>query len=122
MVVLQVLLHDSRRGCHFLLSMLHYIVQLCLLRNGRVLNVYDQKLLSDFPKDPDSAVQQFNLETAEVIYAVCPEEQCQALYRPVYPKGSPIAQYPLFCTYKLPHDGTSSACSTHITLMRLLTD
>ncbi len=116
MVVLQVLLHNSRRGCHFLLSMLHYIVQLCLLRNGRVLSVYDQKLLSDFPKDPDSAVKQFKLETLEVIYAVCPEQQCQALYPPTYQKGSPIAHYPLSCTYKSPHD--SSPCSTRLTRPR----
>ena len=96
--------------------MLHYIVQLCLLRNGRVLNVYDQKLLSDFPKDLDSAVKQFKLDTAEVIYAVCPEQQCQALYRPVYQKGSPIAHYPLSCTYKSLHN--DSPCGTHITRPR----
>lgn len=76
MVVLQIILHNSRRGCHFLLSMLRYIVQLSLLRNGRVLNVYDQKLLSDFPKDPSSAITQFKLDTAEVIHAVCPNQQC----------------------------------------------
>lgn len=116
MVVLQVLLHNSHRGCHFLLSMLHYIVQLCLLRNGRVLNVYDQKLLSDFPKDPDSAVKQFKLETTEFIYAVCPEQQCQALYRPVYQKGSPIPHYPLSCTYQWRRD--RSPCGTRITRPR----
>lgn len=113
MVVLQVLLHNSRRGYHFLLSMLHYIIQLSLLRNGRVLNVYDQKLLSDFPKDPDSAIKQFRLGTLEVIYAICPEQQCQALYLPVYQKGSSIAYYPLSCTYRSTQDG--SPCSTHLT-------
>ena len=116
MVVLQVLLHNSRQGCRFLLSMLHYIVQLCLLRNGRVLNVYDQKLLSDFPKDPDSAVKQFRLEAVEAIYAVCPEPQCQALYRPVYQKGSPIAHYPISCTYKSLHN--DSPCGASITRPR----
>ena len=116
MVVLHVLLHNSRRGCQFLLSMLHYIVQLCLLRNGRVLNAYDLKLLSDFPKDPTSAVKQFKLETREVIYAVCPEQQCHALYRPVYQKGSPIPHYPLSCTYRSLHD--NNQCGTRITRPR----
>jgi len=59
MVVLQIILHNSRRGCHFILSMLQYMVQLCLLRNGRILNVYDRKLLADFPKDPGAVVKQF---------------------------------------------------------------
>ena len=113
MVVLQVILHNSRRGCHFLLSMLHYITQLCLLWNGRILNVYNQKLLSDFPS---SAVRQFKLETKEVVYAVCPKQQCQALYRPVYQRGSPIPHYPISCTCKLFND--NSECNTRITCPR----
>ena len=116
MVVLQVILHNSRRGCHFLLSMLHYIVQLCLLRNGRVLTVYDRKLLSDFPKDPGAATKQFKLGTTEVIYAVCPKHNCQTLYHPVYQKGSPIPNYPLLCTHK--SFNNSSECGTHITRPR----
>ncbi len=115
MVVLQVILHSSRQSCHFVLSMLQYMVQLCLLRNGRNLNVYDQKLLADFPKDPDSATKQFKLETKEVIYAVCPKHQCQSLHRAVY-QGSPIPQYPMFCTNK-PFD-SSSECGTRITRPR----
>ena len=111
MVVLQVILHNSCRGCHFLLSMLHYIVQLCLLRNGRVLTVYDRKLLSDFPKDPDSATKQFKLEGKETIYAVCPKQNCQKLYPPVYQKGSPIPQYPMYCNHKV----FNNKCGTRIT-------
>ena len=116
MVVLQVILHNSRRGCHFFLSMLQYIVQLCLLRNGRVLNVYDQKLLADFPKDPGAAIKQFRLESKEVIYAVCPEEKCQSLYRPLYQNDSPIPHYPIFCTNQ-PFD-MESECGTRLTRPR----
>jgi hypothetical protein len=116
MVVLQVILHNSRRGCHFVLSMLQYIVQLSLLRNGRVLNVHNQKLLADFPKDPDTAIKQFKLETKEAIYAVCPKQKCQSLYPPAYQKDSPIPRYPMFCTHKS-FDGDSE-CGTHITRPR----
>ena len=36
MVALQVVHHLSRRGCHFLLSMLRYIIQLSLMHNRRI--------------------------------------------------------------------------------------
>jgi hypothetical protein len=93
--------------------MLHYIIQICLLWNGRVLNVYDRKLLSNFPKDPDSATKQFNLDIKETIYAVCPKQTCEKLYPPVYRKGSPIPEYPTYCIHK--EFDNDSECGTRIT-------
>ena len=96
--------------------MLQYMVQLSLLRNGRILNVYDRKLLADFPKDPDAAASQFKLEASEVIYAVCPKEKCQSLYLPAFQKGSPIPLYPMYCTHKFPDSNTE--CGVRITRPR----
>ncbi|PPQ79322.1 hypothetical protein CVT26_001092, partial [Gymnopilus dilepis] len=97
MVVLQVILHTSRRGCHFLLSMMKYVVQLSLIRSGRNLSIHDQKLLADFPKDPDSAAEQLKLDSSVTIYAVCPKAKCQALYAPKFTDGKLIPQYPKYC-------------------------
>ena len=113
MVVLQIILHNSRQGCHFVLLMLQYMVQLCLLRNGRILNVYDRKLLAEFPKDLGAAVKQFKLEIKEVIYAVCPKHRCQSLYPPAYQKDSSIPHYPMFCTHK--SFNSDSECGIRIT-------
>ena len=116
MVVLQIIFHNSCRSCHFLLSMLHYIVQLCLLCNGRILTASDCKLLSDFPKDPDSAAKQFQVSSHKTIYTVCPKRKCQKLYLPVYQNGSSIPQYPMYCTHKA--FDNDKKCGTHITRPR----
>ncbi|PPR02024.1 hypothetical protein CVT26_008718 [Gymnopilus dilepis] len=116
MVVLQVVLHLSRRGCRFFLAMVYYIIQLVLLGKGLSLSIEDQKLLSDFPKDPETAMKQFLLEGNEVIYAVCPKASCQKLYAPRFVGTSPIPQYQMCCSHCELHDGNE--CGTRLTRPR----
>src|ERR1700678_1847856 len=89
-----------RRGCCFLLSMLQYILQLALSRSTFRLSPGDRKLLSDFPKDPDTAIKHFQLDGKSVIYAVCPNGKCHQTYKPTFEDGSPIPIYPKYCTHK----------------------
>jgi hypothetical protein len=79
--------------------MLRYAVQLCLMREHIALSQRDLKLLSDFPVDPRTAEKEFNLNTKAMIYAICPNENCHASYKPTFNDGSPIPIYPSFCTY-----------------------
>ncbi|PPQ82487.1 hypothetical protein CVT26_012890, partial [Gymnopilus dilepis] len=120
MVVLQVILHLSRRGCHFLLAMMRYIVQLSLQRNNPILSVQDQKLLHDFPKDPDSAVKQFLLDGSETIYAVCPKATCHKLYTPNFSGSLPFPRYPEYCSHREFADGNE--CETRLTRPRVFGD
>jgi hypothetical protein len=100
MVALRIVLNVPRRGCHFLLAMLQYILQLALMRTRSQLSQYDQKLLSDFPTDPDTGVKHFRLEGKSIIYAVCPNGKCHQTYRPTFEGNSPIPIYPKYCTHK----------------------
>ncbi|PPQ96460.1 hypothetical protein CVT26_010514 [Gymnopilus dilepis] len=120
MAVLQVTLHLSRRGCRFLLGMIGLIVQLALLRNGSSLSVQDQKLLSDFPKDPETAVKHFLRNSKEVIYAVCPKFSCQKLYAPSFYASSPVPLYPAYCSHCKVKNGDS--CGTRLTRPRFFGD
>jgi Transposase family tnp2 len=100
MVALRVVLNVPRRGCCFLLKMLQYILQLSLLRTRSQLSQNDQKLLSDFPADPDTAVKHFRLEGKSIIYVVCPNGNCHQTYRPTFEGNSPIPIYPKYCSHK----------------------
>ncbi|PPR01782.1 hypothetical protein CVT26_013175, partial [Gymnopilus dilepis] len=73
------------------------VLQFSLLRSGRSLSIHDQKLLADFPKDPDSATKQLKLDSNHTIYSVCPKVKCQTLYAPKFMHGSDIPQYPKYC-------------------------
>ncbi|KAF8204551.1 hypothetical protein BJ912DRAFT_1051908 [Pholiota molesta] len=61
MVTLQIILHTSRRGCRFILSMFRYVVQLGLMRATNILDPKHQKLLADFPRDSETAASKFYL-------------------------------------------------------------
>lgn len=111
-VVCQVVLGMSRRGCNFLLNMVQYIVHLTLLRGGSNLSQYDQKLLSDIPVDFRTTEQQFHLEPKCVIAAVCPKADCHATYDPTFANDSPIPIYPKTCSYQ-PFIG-GSKCGTKL--------
>lgn len=74
--------------------------QLTLSRTTSQLSQNDQKLLSDFPADPDTAVKHFRLERKSIINAVCPNGKCHETYRPAFEGNSPILIYPTHCTYK----------------------
>jgi len=100
MVGLRIVLNVPRRGCCFLLAMLQYILQLALSRSTFRLSPGDWKLLSDFPKDPDTAIKHFQLDGKSVIYAVCPNGKCHQTYKPTFEDGSPIPIYPKYCTHK----------------------
>jgi hypothetical protein len=79
--------------------MLRYAIQLCLMREQTGLSQHDLKFLSDFPIDPRTAEKEFNLNTQATIYAICPNENCHASYKPTFNDGSPIPIYPSSCTH-----------------------
>ena len=117
-LICQVLLGNSRRGCSFIYAMLRYIVQLCLMRGHTGLSERDLKLLSDFPVDPRTAEKEFNLNTKATIYAICPNEKCHASYKPTFDDGSPIPIYPSFCT----HFHFGRPCEEPLVRPRLISD
>lgn len=117
-VTLQVVLGISRRGGKFLLGMLAYLLQLSLTRNCKNLSPKDQKLLSDFPGDPDSVKSQFRLDGKSTVYAVCPNERCHKTYKPEFKDGSPIALYPQHCSHRN-HPG-GAMCRTRLTRPHIL--
>jgi hypothetical protein len=80
--------------------MLRYVVQLCLMREHTGLSQRDAKLLSDFPIDPRTAEKEFNLDSTATIYAICPNDNCHASYKPTFNEGSPIPIYPSSCTHR----------------------
>lgn len=106
-VTCQVLLGVSRRGCKFMLKMIQYIIQLSLLRAGPNLTQRDQKLLSDIPNDICTAESQFHLKNEHTIYAVCPNPDCHAIYKPILKSNSPIPSYPTKCTHCQFNNGPS---------------
>jgi hypothetical protein len=89
-VACHIVLNLGRRGCNFMLSMLQYILQLALMRNGAKLSQRDQKLLSDFPVDARSPTELFRLDGKSIIYAVCPNPQCHHTYKLIFEDNSPI--------------------------------
>jgi hypothetical protein len=111
-VTCQVLLGVGRRGCEFMLKMIQYIIQLTLLRAGPVLSQRDQKLLSNIPNDIRTAENQFSLKNEHTIYAVCPNADCHATYKPIFKSNSPIPSYPPQCTHRSFAD--SPPCGTSL--------
>jgi len=99
-VVCNIILDVPARGCHFILSMLQYIVQVCLMRHSTDLAQGDKKLLSDFPVDIRSAARQFRLEGKSTIIAVCPDPKCHRTHKPTFSDDSPIPSYPTFCHHR----------------------
>jgi len=69
------------------------------MREHTELSQRDLKLLSDFPVDPRTAEKEFNLNSKATIYAICPNENCHASYKPTFNDGSPIPVYPSSCTF-----------------------
>jgi Transposase family tnp2 len=80
-------------------GVLQYVVQLCLMREHTGLSQRDLKLLSDFPVDPRTAEKEYSLNAKATIYAICPNENCHASYKPTLNDGSPVPIYPSFCTH-----------------------
>lgn len=120
MVALRVVLNVPRRGCRFLMAMLQYILQLALLRSKSQLSPNDQKLLHDFPADPDKATKHFHLDGKSIIYAVCPNGKCHRTYRPTFEGNSPILIYPKYCMHKEYQNGAS--CGERLTRLRCIKD
>ncbi len=113
MVALQVVLHLSRRGCHFLLSMLRYVIQLSMTHNRRNISLHNEEFVSNIPTDPDSASKKFALDGKEIIYAVCSNAKCHKTYPPSLHKDSLIPVYPKYCTHKEFSGGPE--CGTRLT-------
>ena len=113
MVALQVVLHLSRRGCHFLLSMLRYIIQLSMTHNRLKISPHNEEFVANIPSDPESASKKFALDGKETIFAVCPNVRCHKTYGPSFHESSPLPMYPKYCTYKEFHDGLE--CRTRLT-------
>ncbi len=109
---MRILLNTSRRGCRFMLNMLQYIIQLSFFMSGGKLSPLQEKILRDFPKDPDTATSKFNLDAQKTIYAVCPNPSCHKTYKPHYRGSSPIPEYPKYCDNKQFVNG--SKCGTRI--------
>jgi hypothetical protein len=80
--------------------MLQYIVQLAMMQITLNLSPRKQKLMSDFPVDSCSAMDQFHLKGKGVIYAVCPNPKCHCTYKPIFKGNPPVARYPRFCSHK----------------------
>ncbi len=113
MVALQVVLHVSRRGCHFLLSMLRYIIQLSMTHNKLNISPHNEAFVANIPSDPESASKKFALDGQETIFAVCPNAKCHKTYKPSFHEHSPLPVYPKYCTYKEFPDGPE--CGTRLT-------
>jgi hypothetical protein len=94
----KVILGTSRRGCSFILQILQYLIQLCLMRNSELLSQRDKKMLSDFPVDPRTPEKHLNIEPKGEILAVCPNDSCQAVYSPTFNGASPIPIYQTYCS------------------------
>jgi hypothetical protein len=98
--------------------MLQYILQLTLLRKRSQFSQNDQKLLSDFPADPDTATKHFHLDGKSTIYAVCPNGKCHQTYKPTFEGDSPIPIYPTHCTHKEYSNG--ARCGERLTRPRCI--
>jgi hypothetical protein len=114
LITCKLILGVSRWGCNFLLVMVNYIIQLTLMRESTNLSPHDQKLLADIPADSRTLEAKFHLKSQHTTYAVCPNVNCHALYKPVFKDGSPIPTYPTICSFREFSDGP--ACG-----MQLLT-
>ena len=105
LITCKLILGVSRRGCNFLLVMVNYIIQLTLMRESTNLSPHDRKLLADIPADSRTLEEKFNLKSQHTIYAVCPNVNCHALYKPSFDDRSLIPSYPPICSYREFSDG-----------------
>src|SRR4051812_37364771 len=96
----QVILGISRRGCNFLLNMVQYVIHLALIRSGDPLSQRDQKLMADIPMDFRSVDKRFPLDSEHTVYAVCPDLDCHANYKPSYGQDSSTPTYPVTCSHR----------------------
>lgn len=89
-VVCHVILGFSRRGCYWLFSMTHYIIQTAYFNavDRTTFPPYFRAILSGFPRDVRSATEKFHIAPKSTIYAVCPK--CHATYKPTYDGALPI--------------------------------
>ena len=108
----RLVLGVSRRGCNFLLAMVNYVVQLILMRETSDLPPHDRKLLADIPADSRSPDGKFHLKSRHTAYAVCPNANCHALYKPSFIDGSPSPIYPSVCSHKEFSNGPN--CGTQL--------
>ena len=115
---MQVVLNVSRRGCHFLLAMIQYIVHLALARKDTKLSMRDEKLLVDFPLDPAMATSKFCLEGKSTILAICPNGKCHKTFKPTFIGNSPVPLYPKHCTHKQYLNGNK--CGERLTRPRCI--
>lgn len=120
MVVLQIISKVARSGCHFILEMMSYVVQLALLGSQDHISPQTQKLLSDLPVNPKMAAKQCHLDRKNTIYATCPNPSCHQTYKSIYHDGCSIAEYPRHCTHKQFANGPS--CGTGLTRPRIIED
>jgi len=67
------------------------------MRTGVNLSPRERKVLQDFPSDPRTVDDAFQLDPESTIYAVCPDNQCQATHPPKFLNGSPVPLYPSRC-------------------------
>ena len=96
-IACQVILGQSCHGCSFMISMLQYLVQLCLMWDTEKISQCDQHLFSNFPADPHPAEKALLLDGQSTIFTICPNESCQQSHKPIFNPGSPISIYPKLC-------------------------
>ncbi|PPQ84375.1 hypothetical protein CVT24_009431 [Panaeolus cyanescens] len=115
-VAMHVILRTARRGCSFIFDMVRQIICVTLINSMGALSLRDRKLVSDMPRDPDTAVQSFKLDRKRTCYAVCPDRSCHRNYPPTYQPGSSIPFYPTYCEEKTSVQG--GICGTRLTRPR----
>ena len=101
-VACEVVFGFPRRGCEWLFGTVRYVIQLVASGIvfegdvGKSISKPIHQLISTWPRDTRTAVEQFNLATKATILAVCPAYHTS--YKPSFASGSRIPIYPLKCT------------------------
>lgn len=91
-VACHVILGLPRRGCHWLFSMVDYILQVTVERVYGTSSVpqYFIDILGGFPRDVRATTNNFHLEAKGTVYATCPK--CHTTYAPEYDGDIPKYQ------------------------------
>ncbi|KAK0220282.1 hypothetical protein IW262DRAFT_1013548 [Armillaria fumosa] len=102
-VVCNVILTFSRRGCSWLFDICRIIVDETmdhtLLGHPVRRTQTDDNIINKFPRDVPTSVHHFNLESDYVVYAACP--RCNHVYQPSWSDPrSPYPVYPKECRYR----------------------
>lgn len=113
MVVLEVVLNISRRGCHFFLYFAQHVVKLALSRHKVDTSPQNSNLVENFPVDPDTVRNKFPLDGKATVLAVCPKSTCHMTYAPTFHRGSPVPRYSRTCTRREYKNGP--ICGTALT-------